>query len=584
MTAVPPPGRVARVRYYAGDTFVVEHRPDGAPTGPGVVILPPLGYEDTCAYRPLRILADRLAARGAVVMRIDWPSLGDSALDDGAPDLVDRWVATAREAAASLRRRGAPRVVGIGLRAGGLLALAASAFDELALWAPPLTGKALMREERAFHKMAERYFGTPVEGHPPPPAGSVEAGGFLYGAPTVAALEPLVAAELVAAHPPGRVLLLPRDGGEPAPKLVEALRAAGTSVASGPGVGLADLLENPYQSRILAPVEEALLAFCGPEGAAWPLAAPGGADHLALPGGGTERPWVKAGGAGELSGIVCEPAGGAPPGAVWTIFFNAGGIRRSGPTRLWTRAARELAATGRPSIRFDVRDVGDSDGATLPHETLDEMYSQSSVDDGLVAVDDAFDRGASAVDVVGLCSGAFFGMHVAAQRQVRHATLINGPAYIWNEAARHAGMTNQIARSLFDGRRWRRLLSGRIDPRALARSTVSEARISAARVVARARGDAPPDEVTEIIRRVQGRGTRLHFICSAGDPSIPYLDRHLAPDMHPRRTVLPGVDHTVRPVWAHTELVALVTTPDATPVPSPGSAPPGRATATPGAP
>ena len=33
-------------------------------------------------------------------------------------------------------------------------------------------------------------------------------------------------------------------------------------------------------------------------------------------------------------------------------------MRRCGPNRLWTRAARQLAAQGQPSLRLDVHDVG----------------------------------------------------------------------------------------------------------------------------------------------------------------------------------------------------------------------------------
>lgn len=548
-----------RHRGWLGASFVVEHTPVGPVTrAPAVVILPSLGYEDTCAYRPLRILADALAERGHVVLRLDWPGLGDAAGDDATPDLVAAMITAASAAAAELRRRGATEVVGVGLRAGGLLGLAATGFDAWALWAPPASGKALLREERAFHKMAEKYFGDPPEGVAQPPAGAVEAGGFLYRAETVAALEPLVAAELLRARRPARLLILPRDGAEPPEALVRAAEDVGTAVVVGPAEGLADLLENPYEAALVPPVRDAILGFVS-TGAPGPRLAPSAlSGTLALPGGAFEQPWVGRGAVGELSGIVCEPAGGAPPGATWTVFFNAGGIRRSGPNRLWTRAARTLAARGHPSIRFDVHDVGDSDGATLPHHDLDEMYSQPTINDALVAVDHVQDRGAGAIDVVGLCSGAFFGMQVAAQRSVRRATLFNGPAYVWNEEARNAGTTTLVTRSLLDARRWRRLLAGRIDARALARSLAGEARQSAARRLARLRGEGPPDEVAELLARVVRRGTELHFVNSAGDPAIDYLEVHLPPEIPARRTVLPGVDHTIRPVWAHTEVVGLI--------------------------
>ena len=180
------------------------------------------------------------------------------------------------------------------------------------------------------------------------------------------------------------------------------------------------------------------------------------------------------------------------------------------------------------------------------------------MEDALRAVDYVQDRGAGTVDVVGLCSGAYFGMQVAAQRSVRHATLINGPAYVWNEDAKSAGVTNQISRSMVDGRRWKRLVTGRIDARVLAVSVATEARLSAGRLVSRLRGEVGPDEVTELIRRVERRGTRIHFISSAEDPSIAYLDRHLASESAARRTIIQGVDHTIRPIWAHSLVTRLI--------------------------
>lgn len=554
-----PPPAPARHRGYLAGCFVVEHRPVVTGRATAVLLLPPFGYEDTCAFRPLRVLADRLAAEGATVLRLDWPGLGDSAGDDAEPDLVPRRIEAARAAVADLRRRGAARVVVVGLRAGALVALAAGDADALVLWAPPASGKALLREERAFHKMAARYFGEPPAEAVAPPPGAVEAGGFLYRAPTVAALEKLVAAELAAAWMERRrgqgapALLLPRDGGE----VPEALRAALPGATVGPEAGVGALLENPYESTVPAPVADALAAFCagGPAGT---VAPPRFDDRLSLPDGVVERPWVGRGEAGELSGVVCEPPGGAPAGVPWTIFYNAGGIRRSGPNRLWTTAARALAARGRPSLRFDVRDVGDSDGAAEPHHDLEEMYSERSVADALAAVDTVRAFGAGAVDAVGLCSGAFFGMRAAEARDVRRAVLFNGLVYVWDEEGKAGGMTAQITRSLLDGRRWRRLLTGRIDARALARAVLTEGRLRAARLAARARGAAPPDPVGEIVARVASRGTDLHFVCSAGDPSIEYLDRHLPPGLTARRTVLPGVDHTIRPVWAHPRVVELL--------------------------
>ena len=56
------------------------HDPAGAHAGSvrGVVIVPPFGWEDVCSYRPVRELAEMLAAAGMAVLRYDLPGTGDS--------------------------------------------------------------------------------------------------------------------------------------------------------------------------------------------------------------------------------------------------------------------------------------------------------------------------------------------------------------------------------------------------------------------------------------------------------------------------------------------------------------------------
>lgn len=547
---------VGRSRYYIGESFVVEHRASDSVAPTAILVLPPLGYEDTSAYRPLRVLADALAADGHLVVRLDWPGLGDSGLGGSEAEVVAHCLQSIRKAADGLRARGFRDVAAVGIRGGALLALAAEGLGDLVLWALPVSGKAYLREERAFHAMAAAAFGAKPEGVPCLPAGAVEAGGFVYAPETVSALHGLVATDLASRSGARRVLLIERRGGAASEPLVQALGANGARVETITSPGLADLLEDPYQAKLGRDLQDAIVAWFATQERCAPAPA-AGATQLAS-GGVIERPWVAQGGAGELSGIVCEPVGGATAGAVWTIFFNAGGVRRSGPNRMWTRAARALAEGGRPSLRFDVRDVGDSDGANEPHADLEAMYSQASVDDGLLACDTVQGWGAGAIDVVGLCSGAFLGAQVALRRPVRRALLFNGLALVWNDDARAFGVTAQIGRSLLDTRRWQRLLTGRINARHVARALVDKARLAVADAVARARGRAPEDEVHVLLRAVRARGTDIQLVASEGDPSIAYLHRHVPEGERPRLTILPGVDHTLRPAWAHDRVLALV--------------------------
>ncbi|HND33148.1 MAG TPA: hypothetical protein PLA94_24285, partial [Myxococcota bacterium] len=392
-----------------------------------------------------------------------------------------------------------------------------------------------------------------------------------------AAMNKLDSVELAAQATFERVLLIERDGASPSAPLLAAFGQAGSPVQVQEGSGLRDLLENPYQAKMDPALAEGIVSWfknagprlsVGPAGGSPELRMTGVTGALAGPGEVArvlERPWLQPGGAGELSGILCLPARPVQPGTPWTIFYNAGGIRRCGPNRLWTGAARALAARGRPSLRIDVRDVGDSDGTSVPHGDLEAMYAESSIDDATAAYDWVEAQSAAAIDVIGLCSGAFLGVQVAARRRVRRALLFNGLALVWNDDARASGMTSQIRGSLLNTRRWKRLLTGRIDAKALGLALLSKGGIAARNVLARVQGAPPPDEVEELLRRVQDRGTTLLLVASEGDPSVAYLERHVRPPYRPAMTTISGVDHTIRPVWAQSRVIGLIVgTPAAT--------------------
>ena len=84
------------------------------------------------------------------------------------------------------------------------------------------------------------------------------------------------------------------------------------------------------------------------------------------------------------------------------VILNAGVIHRVGPNRLWVRLAREFAALGLTTLRFDLSGIGDSepqrDSISLAESTMRD-------------IDTAMDylnksQGIDRFIFVGLCSGA----------------------------------------------------------------------------------------------------------------------------------------------------------------------------------
>jgi len=126
------------------DLFGIYH-PGSFEHGTGVLLCPPLGQDLIRCHRLYRQLAHALAGIGADVLRFDYYGTGDSA---GASEEVEwpRCLADVATAAERLRMRGGcRRIIGIGARLGGSLALAAAEdarLDQLILWDPILDGAA----------------------------------------------------------------------------------------------------------------------------------------------------------------------------------------------------------------------------------------------------------------------------------------------------------------------------------------------------------------------------------------------------------------------------------------------------------
>jgi pimeloyl-ACP methyl ester carboxylesterase len=123
--------------------------------GRGIVLCSAFGYEELCSRRTMRDLAVSLAQAGLPVLRFDYHGTADSAGTSEDPDRVATWIANVGAAVDLLRREtGLTEVALAGLRLGALIAAQAAArrndIAALALLAPPLSGRAYIRELKAL--------------------------------------------------------------------------------------------------------------------------------------------------------------------------------------------------------------------------------------------------------------------------------------------------------------------------------------------------------------------------------------------------------------------------------------------------
>jgi hypothetical protein len=563
--------------------YAVLHLPDGAttPADTAVLLCPPFGFDELCAYRILREWAIRLARAGHPALRLTYPSCGDSGATPRDPDRLDAWTDSVAVAVTTLRARaGVSSVVAIGLGLGALLAYravgAGAPIDGLALWAAPSRGREFIRRLRAFSQLESNGFFTGLPDPPPPRDGDLEAGGFLLSAQTVSDLTALDLATLdLPRGLPRGTLLLERDGIAVDDRLRDGLERHGIEVTTAPGDGYAALTSQPHESvvpeAVLATVTDWLARSSAPASTP-PVDVD--AIHVAdrteveieLTGGAVVREravTIEIDGL-RLSGVLTLPARSAPgrPGA---IFLHSGAIRRIGPNRMWVEAARAWAGRGVTSLRLDVEGIGDADGAVAPYAEDPPLYEPQFLRQVTAGIDFMSDGGfAQRVALVGLCAGAYWAAHVGiADDRVAACLLVNPRAFVYfdgMDAARD--MRRALAEPLTVERIRRNVTRARVA------GAIGRLAALPSRQLARFGPGPPPfdyrTELDALLVRLRESATAVTILFTTREP----LDEELArygqlermadwPSFALSRVAVR--DHTMRPTWAQQQALTILT-------------------------
>ncbi len=573
--------------------FVTLHRAARAPAREvSVLLCPPFGWDEFCSYRSLRSWAQSLARDGFATLRLSYPGTGDSGGSPRDPDQLEAWTAAVAGAAGWLRgETGAARVTAVGIGLGSALAWLATAggaaIDDLVLWAPPADGRALVRQLRAFGRMERSQIYRDAEPPGPEAAGDVEAGGFVLSAETVARLEAITPWTAALPDPARRrVLALERDGLAIDAELLAALRAGGATVTVAPGEGFADMTSHPQLARppvgVITTVGEWLRA--GPPAAAPAAEIPAGAagETPAAPAaepvlGARESATIAVGAAtvretpvtierpfGRLSGVLTEPAE-RPAHGICAILLNPGAGRRIGPNRLWVTAARRWAVLGVPTLRLDVRGIGDADGDETRYRDDAALYEDEFVPDVVAAMDFLRARGTGERFALGgLCSGAFWSLHAAlADDRVCALLLVNPRALLWDPGLDPARDLRALLTQRPSPAKILRLATG---PRL--RSFLRWLLAAPVRVLRRSlagppSGDGDARGLDTIVDALVASTIPVTFLFADDEP----LYNELARAGYPERLVgAPTVrfervgvrDHTLRPGWAQREALAIL--------------------------
>ena len=586
--------------------FGDEHRPAvgwwHAPFGPPadasrlpVLICPPHGREDECAYRTLRVLAQRLAAAGHPVLRFDFPGTGDAAGDAHLPDLVSTWQAAIASGLDSLKAQsGCSRVAVVGLRLGALLAAGVAASrDDVAAFvaiAPPASGRAFVREMKALAAAS-----APV-GRADPSAGLMEAGGHVLTSAVRDALSGLGPAAL--GRPPApRVLLIDRDDMPSAAPWIAQLAELGVAAERESHPGFADMMLDPHRGAVPQSMVEAVANWLArqPMVAAGPRSEVLRQGPIAVSDGVVEEPaWMTVAGT-PIFGVLSQPATGATPSRI-VLLLNSGAQRRSGPGRLHVLLARRWAAGGAAVLRIDLPGLGDA--PPRAGERDDVVYPrgvQAELRDLVRQLRERWPR--AGCHAVGICSGAYHAWQLAREHAgVDSVVAMNPLTFEWPgegplvEPLPAYMVTQEMSRyrrSPFSRQRWRKLVRGEVDVRRIARLLARHAGQSvatASRELARLLRLPLRDDLAGELAQATADGTVLHFVFCENEPGEDLLrslaGRAVARLQRQRRLQvhrLDDADHTFTGETARERVAALMDTLFESAPPAASGRPPRRA-------
>lgn len=533
----------------------------------GVLFVSPWGLEEMCLRKFWRIIADALSARGIASLRFDYPGTGD-ALDrsdfSGGLTIWDDAVVAAANRLAAMS--GCSRIVIVAQGLGTIIALRAirrlDGVAGLVALAPVTSGRAYLREMQIWAKMVEEGLGIAKEHRA---AEGIVIAGLAMPEEIAADIRKFSLANLDE-KPAPQCLVMKRPDRPGDTEFAAKLVALDAAIAEADYQGYDDLVSNPATAVMPQAVRLAVVDWITNLASAFPQRRDKPLPETAaavLHGPDFREEALNFGEGGRLYGVLCEPLGerkGATVLLVGTAYDRAAGWARSG-----VRLARDLAAQGVPSLRFDTANVADSPPVPgLPDQVL---YHEAQSNDVRAAVDVIEERHLLPVVTSGRCSGAYLAFRSALQdARVQGIVAVNPFVFYWDpkrdidESLRFVPRTlGDYKGRLLQAETFQRLLQGRID---IARAATNIGRALGRRLARHAmplihmlpQNRVMRREVVGAFHTLSDRGVPVALLYSENDVGLDHFAEQFGSSARGLRryknvdfTILEGADHNLTP-------------------------------------
>ncbi len=540
----------------------------GAGAHVGVLFVSPWGLEEMCLRKFWRVIADDLSDRGVASFRFDYPGTGD-ALDKADYSAGLRiWEDCAVAAAERLRSlSGCEKIIvvsqGLGSAIATRVAERVKGLEAIAYLAPVTSGRTYLREMQIWSRMVEEGLGV-AKAHRAA-EGMVIAG--IEMPSEIAADIRKLDISAPAQQPASRCLVVKRVDRPTDAAFASKLRDLGAEVTEAEYQGYDDLISNPAMAVMPETVKSLIVDWIStivgrfPGSVAQQESGPLGVPCLECE-NFRETP-LRFGEHNRLYGVLCEPLGerrGATVVLLGTAYDRNAGWGRSGVSM-----ARDLAARGIASLRFDCANVADS--PPVPGVADQVLYDRAQTDDVVAALDLIERRDMLPAIVSGRCSGAYLAFRSAVlDGRVSGAVAVNPFVFYWDPSRDIDQFLRFVPRTLGDykGRlfqveTFRRLIQGRVDVK---RSLANIGRALWRRVARHAvpvvhllpENRALRREVVNAFRDLSDRNVAVSLIYSENDVGLDHFAEQFGTKGKGLRryanaslTILEGADHNLTP-------------------------------------